>query len=684
MSIKVDYIPNPKGKGTGLITIGNKEYPTKDMFHLDIMGKSSPALNEDDASFTRDQRYLRALDCIKDGAINPSLSKDDIYSISYPDLIPRITFDNLHHVEDKFTKAFANKIRKHSWLKVNKESALDPKITTRTVFKESGLDPDRFIETPKFCGNFANEIIDPAGRSPIDTSSARGDTLFPADGKTIFLSQPFFEFFGFNNCFLEATRKTGKKYDFEMYIDGARIASQISKGEDFNISKPIDWFQGNREKNMFIRNLGSGHTDVKNGLLMAKEMGDVLQVLLMFLWTIVNPGRSYAMVTIDKVVMLQCMVLGINCVLTNSDGGSKKSAEGRLRSILFFEPSGDTPEKAKERFKAEKECIVKHNKEFLKCVHLLIKTPGQAIDVPGLGERYLPKEFYVNLAKDVEKINDMLKATPIISDPNKVDAGIRHMKENYTVHLIFRKLKSASSLKMTMSKKYTERDGWKSQYSPVISSSYGGHSFFEMATREYAENKKGGADTPRSQSRSRSSSRSQAKDFSYLEFADGHFPGEPEEPYLVQTQEGDKIDAMALFKNEVRNIMEFYQYSEEWNVHVFGALYHNFYIREEVLYGSDLESLIMSLVVDAENTVTKMKAANPSKMKPATKFSFSIDINKLPPKVLNVLKTRMSADQRARLERATRKESFQNRRRSSVFMRNRRTRNTRAVDDDDM
>ena len=673
MSINVDYIPPvSKGKGTGLIKIGNAEYPTRRMFHLDIMGKSSPTLNENDESFIRDQRYLRALDCIKDGAINPSLSKDDVYSISYPDLIPRITFDTLHTIENKFMSAFSNKTHKHSWLKVNKESALDPKITTRTVFKESGLDPVRFIDTPKFCGNFANEVIDPAGRSPINTGA--GDTLFPSDGKKLFLSQSFFEFFGFKNCFLEATRKAGAKYDFELYIDGARITSQISKGADFNISKPIDWFQGNREKNSFIRNLGSGHTDVKNGLLMAKEMGDVLQVLLMFIWTILNPGGSYSMVTIDKVVLLLCMVLGINCVLTNADGGSSKSAEGRVRSILFFEPSGDTPEKAKERFKKEKECIQTHNKEFIKCLHTLIKRPTQSIDIPGLGEVQYPKSFYMNLAKDAEKINDILKALPVISDPDQVDAGIRNMKENYTLNLIFRKLKSGSSIKMTMAKKYTEKDGWKSQYTPVISNSYGGQSFFEIAKREYIGRTEGGSKRTRSGSRSNSRS----YDFSYLEFADGHFPGEKEAPYYVQTKEGENIDALAVFKSEVLDIMDKNHYSEKWNVHVFSALYHHFYIHEDVVYGSELESLIRSFMVDAENTVAKMKST--TQMKPSNKFSFSVDVNKLPTNVLNALKTRMSADQRARLERATRKQSFQNRRRSSVFTRNRRT---RAVNDDE-
>jgi hypothetical protein len=701
MSIEVDYVLDA-GESTGNITIGKKPlYPTKKMFNLDIGKNSSPALNTNDEEFTIDQRHLRALDCMKDAKIEPNVSHS-VYPALYPGLVP-IPFDTLHELEDKFTNAFKPKIRAYSWLKVSSDSELGPKIPKCTVFKESGLDPERFIDHPNFCGNFANEVIDPAGRSPIELSKRDGkvpDIRFPAGNNSISLSEQFLKLFGFNKCSLKAVY-TGGKYNYQIDINDVKITAPLSKDGDFGYTGKIGWFQGNKQKNDFIKNKLSGkNTDkVKNGLFLAKEMGDVLQVLLMFIWVILNPDLQYAMVTVDKVVLLQCMMLGINCILTNAEQPVK--GKPRLRSILFFEPTGDTEDKVITRFNKERECITKHNNEFLKCIKFIINKPNQFIDVPGVGEFILPEIFYKKIEIDVNKINDMLNDPAFLTKTTQDDAGIRFMKANYMVNLFLRKLKT-SSVKMTFAKKYTEKDAWIAEYTPVISdnSNYGKKSFYEIS-REPHTAMIGGDKRPRSPS--------QSNGLSYLEFADGHFPGEKENPYIVETKDRDennefvKIDVLASFKTEVLEIMKTKYNSDKWNVHVFSALYHHFYIHEEVLYDTDLQDLIVVIMNDAIETVKRIvseapkkksvshssqrkatdlytrknaakikSTAHPHKMKPKpSALSFFIKKHNLSMADIKTIK-QMPVDKLAILEREVVQHT---RKRSNVYMKNRKIHN---------
>jgi hypothetical protein len=197
MSIKISYV---KGNPNGQIVIQNGNNKiiknTNELYSLGIKNRITNTdicdLNKNDQTFVIEQQNLRALDCMKDGNVGraPNVA-NNVYPICYPQLVP-LPFSDLGLLEDKFTKCFSNKTKKYAWTKTSKDSELKPLLSSRVIFKESGLDASNFIDNPIFCGNLANEIIDPAGRSPLGP----GDITFPNNNNEIVFDESFLNLFG--------------------------------------------------------------------------------------------------------------------------------------------------------------------------------------------------------------------------------------------------------------------------------------------------------------------------------------------------------------------------------------------------------------------------------------------------------------------------------------------------------
>ena len=87
-------------------------------------------------------------------------------------------------------------------------------LTTKVIFKEAGLDAKHYITDPTYCKNFANEVIDPAGRS----YEAGTKTLsFPETGTSLVVDEDVLRLFGFQDCSFEATKVSGK-YEYNIKI----------------------------------------------------------------------------------------------------------------------------------------------------------------------------------------------------------------------------------------------------------------------------------------------------------------------------------------------------------------------------------------------------------------------------------------------------------------------------------
>lgn len=491
--IEADYVPsNP----TGLVVISKKnptgkvvgvpvQIKTNDFLGLDINGTSIPT-NDNDRLFSEEQRILRVLDMMKDGNISSkrfgnSTISNSVFAIMGGSAYVRpetyLTVhsqsqNKLHEIENKFTGNLDDNVTKYSWTKMSKASSLDPKLPQKVVFKESGLGPDYFIDDPQYCGNVANEVIDPLERSGINTY------YFPENGQDLVLTERFMTFFGFNGCELRAKRLPSGGYAYTINIPGlSPINAPSTKVGNFT----VQWFQGNAEKNNFIKNGKNGQapsTAIKRGLLFTKEMGDVLQVLIMFLWTKLNPGRPYTMVTCDKVVLLQCMTLYENCILTEAEEGSGV----KLRNIYEYVGVNDPIQRAIDMFDNEKRKIVEANTLFIQLFALLSRNPRTLIYMAGSEPTTFSSGFYDTVLNDLSAINEMLKVLipPQQSSPETIKASIETMKSNFTFNLFIRDVSKTKvpKFQMMLAKKYTKTEEmWKNQILPGFQR-YGAEPFY--------------------------------------------------------------------------------------------------------------------------------------------------------------------------------------------------------------
>lgn len=491
--IEADYVP---GNPTGLIVISKKtgkgtvvgvpvQIKTSDFLGLDVNGTSIPT-NDNDRVFSEEQRILRVLDMMKDGNISSkrfgnSTISNSVFAIMGGSAYVRpetyLTVhsqsqNKLHEIENKFTGNLDDNVTKYSWTKMSKASPLDPKLPQKVVFKESGLGPDYFIDDPQYCGNIANEVIDPLERS------GGNPYYFPENGQELVLTERFMTFFGFNGCELRAKRLPSGVYAYTINIPGlSPINAPSTKVGNFT----VQWFQGNAEKNNFIKNGKNGQnpsTSIKRGLLFTKEMGDVLQVLIMFLWTKLNPGRPYTMVTCDKVVLLQCMTLYENCILTEAEGGQGV----KLRNIYEYVGVNDPMQRAIDMFENEKRKIFEANNLFIQLFALLRKNPQSLIYMAGSEASAFPSGFYDTILKDLTSINAMLQnlTPPDQRNPETVKASIEVMKTNFTFNLFIRDVSKTKipKFQMMLAKKYTKtEDMWKGQIRPGFQR-YGSEPFY--------------------------------------------------------------------------------------------------------------------------------------------------------------------------------------------------------------
>ena len=572
---------------------------------------------------------------MKDGKVGKNNIAGNVYEILYDDIEKR-SFDTLHIIEDKHKNCSKNKIKKYAWTKVSKQSNLEPKFSKRVVFKESGLDTENFIDNPKFCGNFANEIIDPAGRSPINIQ--KGDIIFPLGNNELVLEESFLTFFGFIGCSVKATRIKQQEYKYNINIKDLPVIN--GSASLFNNVR-VSWFQGNNEKNQFIaknpnlQKLQKARA-IKNGLLLTKEMGDVLQVLIMLIWSLLNPGESYAMGTCDKVVFLQCMLLNLNCILTSAGEGSGET--GKVRCIEYYEPKEYTLKDATLRFNTEKKNILKDNKSFIKLLTLLQENiHGTQIYISGVNEPYIfTKKFYTLIINDLNNINKLLEKMTIngLKNPDLIDKELQMMKENFVFKIFIRPVNN--KFKMVLDKTYTHKNElWKKKI--ILQLNNSGSTFFEYVKRHNKEFIVEMEDTNKKRKRGGNKKKSNNSIYSisgrdcnmggensiqsFKDEQDDEEQEDEEQEYeeedvenFLKTFEYD--DTAYYFEEEGKNKINLYtelhkQIKEKLLLRridyfddVIHHLYYHFYFENEVFYDTQLNTLIEDIIKELDITVT--------------------------------------------------------------------------------
>ena len=188
-------------------------------------------------------------------------------------------------------------------------------------------------------------------------------------------------------------------------------------------AKPQAIFTGNPEKNREIvnrtamywgpgatpstvaRDLASNRVNFMHcrNLLAGKEWGDKLQVLSVFVYKMLEPGKRYVLLTNDKVVFTLAMSLGVRTIWSG--------VENHTKIIKHFNPPTnplDLLNGIKKSFTQRKKEIFNNNKLVIKNFRWLRQHPGADLERKGYGEQdwHFSKEFYTKVVEDLSIIND--------------------------------------------------------------------------------------------------------------------------------------------------------------------------------------------------------------------------------------------------------------------------------------
>lgn len=340
------------------------------------------------------QKRVRIFDMIKDGkAESPAIPQDTICKIMETECVPFSVFDR---IKSKIQEDAAQKITKTTWLNPNEKIQKLRKLSTRNVYKESGLGPDQLVEEPTFCSNIATEIIDPF------TRAYEGFTpmYFPPKNTTLEVTSAFFDLFGFNDCSLFDRRIDDNIKNAHVYK--LQIAPDIFIPSNTSQS---DWYAGNPTKNKYFNDHKNDPNDIsiKKALLNVKELGDVLQVLLMFASVHIEfNGKNHTMVTGDEIVFMLCIQLGLDCIFYHHIPHGE-------HEIYHFKGNYSIAD-ARSDFNRVKNEIHEYNRMIIVGVTEINANENLAIEIRGhafQGFRF-KKPFLDDMLNDMQTINDTL------------------------------------------------------------------------------------------------------------------------------------------------------------------------------------------------------------------------------------------------------------------------------------
>ena len=577
-----------------------------------------------------------------------------------------LKFSDLEALERSFLTRFQNKIIRKAWTKVSNDSELDPKLETQFVFKEAGLDAKYFIDTPHFVGNFANEVIDPARRSalvygrdevfpaagvPISFTGSfmelfgfwncelrglqriNGITMYGGKKTPVYKSKRT----TFKNMVIDpqgttkgttkGTRTKGRPtkgttratvrnvtlitkaankppvnmYNFQIVFPGLQDPI-VSRLTTYAPKLVVDWFQGNAEKNMFIKTYTFPKTApvkaIKNGLIMAKEMGDVMQILMMLIWHHSTRNNKYTMATGDNVVLLLCIALNLNCIVTSQEREDLGSGLKKVRCIRIFQSNLNPLENAISEFTQTKAAIVNENNRFLWAIQYLKNNRFEFYDKQY--SRFQPNDrFYDSVFADITQINDILQQMSVSkTDPvNDIELHTQNIRKNFLILPFIYYKKDKYVFHHPYISYTTSNEMWKQQYTPVLPN-YLRYKFVTIASNMRKTTGGGGKhrlshireDKEEEEEEEEEEDQNQKEDVeSFLSFA-------REPAFYYDKDLNQTVDLYVHLHANIKQQMDALKIDDVYFDSIVRSLYHHFYIRREVIYDKELLILIQHIV----------------------------------------------------------------------------------------
>jgi hypothetical protein len=456
-------------------------------------GQTIGSYNNAKTQMIKEQQILNYLDSIKDGVNIETINTLQMYPLAFNETnIPRSiknSLDILHKYESNIINSSKHYITNIAWTKINKRQNLDKPLQIKNIFRDSGMGADIFIADGfKLYGTIAT-YIDPAPRS-------ESHIVWPPKNETITFTKDFMELFGFIDSTLTSTTlsqersgtvaKDRFKYSLTTY-------GQLFSNNGTDVDENLNYFSGNTNKNKLLKRSNT-LTDQKKALISLKEWGDKMQVLILYVWSHMNQGQTYTMITFDKVVYTLCILLKLKCIFT----GQIEKDNIKKYTIEIYEPSNDPRQDAINRYNKKKNDIQTENQSFLEMIQLLIRNPSQTIYIDGIDEPFtFDKLFYEKIYTDILTIQHALKEKQPLNknthlNEMQIELEAQQLAEDYLLINFIKKIKNR--IKITRNIKYTNTNKSKPSFNNSTKS------FFEIAlTLQTNKNKKrGGAIEKRS------------------------------------------------------------------------------------------------------------------------------------------------------------------------------------------
>ena len=348
-----------------------------------------PTLLLSGTSLGNKQKLIRKLDYLKDGVV----SEYSVSTESMREIITRIygtdppfnsTMSDLTQLKNEIIADNVDSFIPTSWAR---NASISAALKLDYIFQESGLKPhDYCIPGFNLISSFAT-IADPLDRS-VPTEQ------WPGENKQLKFDSSFLEYFGFLNgtewWAKQTNGESGKQaqYDFKLTVQSGNDISG-SGAKESNIKTYSRAFEGNPKKNKNINdmlkltsNIVANISDTNmRGIIqdiISKEMGDVMQVLVYYIWLNVHLetiNKVNCVITSgDEVVDLLCQYLDIQSILWSGSTGG-------LRTIRQYIPKDISPEdKCKKVLEQTYTSLVSNNQAILKILDYALTTGPNTIN----------------------------------------------------------------------------------------------------------------------------------------------------------------------------------------------------------------------------------------------------------------------------------------------------------------
>ena len=268
----------------------------------------------------------------------------------------------------------------------------------------------------------------------IDPSSSRdSDSFFPDKGILLTISQSAFQELGYANCSLTNAKAIDKDtYTYSMILGGLQLNTTTA---DDQYKETI--FVGNAKKK------GIADTLQKRAAVLGKSLGDKLMTFLTYVEYMLNKelgGTDVICIsTCDEIVLLFCMILGLPCLFSNIDTGTKL----RLNKVLYYNPDNVSVDKAATRFAKEKAIVLKGYADLIAIVIDIRDREKRVISMTGDNKKFkISREFYDRMIIDLNNFTASIDG--VVVEPTDSIATI-NMKvayvQRYKVNSIFKKNK---------------------------------------------------------------------------------------------------------------------------------------------------------------------------------------------------------------------------------------------------